>query len=313
MSPVRAVASCLRQYVGFRGRARRSEFWWFLLFLYVAVIVAVFLDAALGTYGEKEDVGGLLSSITVLLLVLPSIAVQVRRLHDIDLSGWWWLLTLIPCVGVILWIVWGCIDSTSGVNRFGPSEKYPSGGPAYVPGPGGWAVEFSDFPTYAFYAAKNFLLQAGPTAPRDVYAVVVQVEQSEGPGGRPTLTVGWNTEEQVAYATSSAAIDPAEARWDALFWLREPRLVLGKAGADPQGAQLAEQWVGTEEAHEAFVRLAGDVAGTMYEDGTVVQAFGRPLPVLVQADVDEDVVSELTAAANPGGEAAAFLVWLRSR
>lgn len=307
-----AVQSCLRQYVGFSGRARRSEFWWFILFIVLVQIGTTVLDLALGTYSEESD-WGLFSGVAALLLFLPSIAVLFRRLHDIDMSGWWWLLTLVPCLGFILYIVWGCIDSTPGENRFGPSEKYPQGVSPYVVGPAGWGVQFADFPTYAFPAVRDFLLRTGRTAPRDVYALAIQVEAQENPVAPPRLTVGWNTEQQVAFA-ASAVTDPAEARWDASFWLQEPRLVLGDAAHDPQGAQLAEQWVhGVADPHTAFLNLAGDIAAWLYDEGTVVLAFGRPLPVLVQADTDEETVAGLTAAANRGGEASDFLAWLRSR
>jgi uncharacterized membrane protein YhaH (DUF805 family) len=113
-----AVRSALTQYVGFSGRARRSEYWWFALFNVILSFVASLLDAAIGA-----SIFGL---IVGLGLLLPSRAVGVRRLHDINRSGWWLLLGLIPLVGAIILIVWFCQDSDRGPNQYGDSPKYPA-------------------------------------------------------------------------------------------------------------------------------------------------------------------------------------------
>jgi len=102
-----AVKTCLAKYVGFAGRARRSEYWYFTLFL---VVVSVALGAA-----GLEQVGSFFSVVTL----LPSLAVGVRRLHDTDRSGWWLLLFLVPLVGMIVLIVWFVRRGTPGANRFG--------------------------------------------------------------------------------------------------------------------------------------------------------------------------------------------------
>ena len=116
-----AVQTCLRKYVGFSGRARRSEYWWFFLFTVLVSMVASVLDSILGTMSDTTNVG-LIGSIASLALLLPSIAVAIRRLHDTSRSGWWILIGLIPIVGWIILIVFYCQDS-HGENRYGPSPK----------------------------------------------------------------------------------------------------------------------------------------------------------------------------------------------
>jgi uncharacterized membrane protein YhaH (DUF805 family) len=110
-----AVSSVLTQYTGFSGRARRSEFWWYSLFTFVVYLVVALLDAALHTT--------VLGLIVALGLLLPSLAVTVRRLHDTGRSGWWILIGLIPLAGAIVLLVFECTDSEPGPNRFGPSPK----------------------------------------------------------------------------------------------------------------------------------------------------------------------------------------------
>ena len=110
-----AVRSVLTQYTGFSGRARRSEYWYFLLFSFLVSTVASMVDAALHS--------AVLGLLVTLGLILPSLAVGVRRLHDIDRTGWWLLIGLIPLVGAIVLIVFACTDSQPGPNRFGPPVK----------------------------------------------------------------------------------------------------------------------------------------------------------------------------------------------
>jgi uncharacterized membrane protein YhaH (DUF805 family) len=112
-----AVLSVLTNYVDFKGRARRSEYWWFFLFdVIVSVIVSLF-DVAAGTQVLEILVG--------VALLLPGLAVTIRRLHDTDRRGWWVLIGLVPIVGMIVLIVFACQDSEPGSNRFGDSPKYP--------------------------------------------------------------------------------------------------------------------------------------------------------------------------------------------
>lgn len=124
MSFVDAVRSVLSQYVGFSGRARRSEYWWYVLFYVILAIVASIIDRAIGTDPGKV---GIVSSLLGLALFLPSLAVSVRRLHDTSRSGWWVLLGLIPLVGAIILLVWYCQDSHPD-NQYGPSPKAAGAG-----------------------------------------------------------------------------------------------------------------------------------------------------------------------------------------
>lgn len=114
-----AVASCMRNYVTFSGRAPRAEFWWFLLLTFVVQIVLSVLS------GAAPPVM-VIYVIAMLVLFLPSLAVYVRRLHDIDRSGWWvlimliMLIMLIPLINMIMVLVWYTRKGAQGDNRFGP-------------------------------------------------------------------------------------------------------------------------------------------------------------------------------------------------
>jgi uncharacterized membrane protein YhaH (DUF805 family) len=123
-----AIKSCFSKYVTFSGRARRSEFWWFVLFNVVCGIIARILDWIAGTSfhmptpdGGTASMGyGYIYTVYLLAVILPGLAVTVRRLHDRDRSGWWYWLVLIPLVGAIWLLVWFCLRGTRGDNRFGP-------------------------------------------------------------------------------------------------------------------------------------------------------------------------------------------------
>jgi uncharacterized membrane protein YhaH (DUF805 family) len=113
----------LENYLNFDGRARRAEFWWYFLANLIISIVLNIIDAALGLGGGY---GGVLSGIYGLAVLLPGIAVSIRRLHDTSRSGWWILIAFIPIVGIIVLIVFWATDSTPGANDSGMSEKYPT-------------------------------------------------------------------------------------------------------------------------------------------------------------------------------------------
>lgn len=116
-----AASTAFRKYATFIGRARRSEFWWFTLFLAIVSLIAGLLDAGIGA--DVSDGTGPVQLLVSLALLLPNIAVTVRRLHDTDRSGWLFLVTLIPLIGWIFWIIWCVKDSDPGSNRFGFSPK----------------------------------------------------------------------------------------------------------------------------------------------------------------------------------------------
>jgi uncharacterized membrane protein YhaH (DUF805 family) len=112
-----AISSGFSNYVNFSGRACRSEYWYWILFIIIADIVAGIIDYGIGT----QVVTGLFGLATL----LPNLAVAIRRLHDLDRTGWWIFIGLIPLVGWIILIIWYCTRGTAGPNRFGPD---PLGG-----------------------------------------------------------------------------------------------------------------------------------------------------------------------------------------
>ena len=112
----------LRNYAVFEGRARRKEYWLFILFNVLALILLNIADNLLGTYDEELKTG-LLSGVYSLIVIIPSIAVSVRRLHDTDKSGWWLLLYLIPLFGSLVLLIFFVLDSQVGTNRFGVNPK----------------------------------------------------------------------------------------------------------------------------------------------------------------------------------------------
>ncbi len=112
----------LRKYAVFSGRARRAEYWYFILFNFILSLVLSLIDNGAGWVNPQNGVG-VLTTIYSLLVLIPTLAVMVRRLHDIDKSGWWVLIGLVPIAGPIVLIVFFCLDSTIGDNRFGASPK----------------------------------------------------------------------------------------------------------------------------------------------------------------------------------------------
>lgn len=107
---------CLKQYADFKGRARRKEYWMFFLFNFLFSVIFAVLDGILQTKGILE---GLYS----LAVLIPGLAVTVRRLHDIGKSGWMILIVLIPIVGMIWLLVLTVTDSALGENEYGPNPK----------------------------------------------------------------------------------------------------------------------------------------------------------------------------------------------
>jgi uncharacterized membrane protein YhaH (DUF805 family) len=118
-----AYFAAWRRLFDYRGRSTRSEFWLFTLFAVILAIVALTLDEVMGTAPAAEDEVGLFGAIVLLLHILPSISVTVRRMHDIDKSGWFLLIGLIPVIGIIVLLVFACMGSSPGANRFGPHPR----------------------------------------------------------------------------------------------------------------------------------------------------------------------------------------------
>lgn len=124
MSFSESIQSVLSKYATFSGRARRSEYWYFVL---LGVLIGIVFGALIRFVGgEKSMLGSLLSgleSLVALALLIPSLAVIWRRLHDIGKSGATFFFILIPLVGQILLLIWLCQDSQPGENQYGPNPK----------------------------------------------------------------------------------------------------------------------------------------------------------------------------------------------
>ena len=114
-----AVQTCFSKYATFSGRARRSEFWYFVLFNMLVSFVLGIIGRLIGGENLQSTLSGLWS----LAILIPCLAVWWRRLHDIGKSGAWWFLGLIPLVGWIILLVWACQDSKPGENQYGPNPK----------------------------------------------------------------------------------------------------------------------------------------------------------------------------------------------
>ncbi|WP_279491837.1 DUF805 domain-containing protein [Aeromonas veronii] len=109
--------SVLKQYAVFSGRARRTEYWMFVLCNVIVILLLGMVDKLIG--GDNE----LISSIYSLAVLLPSLAVAARRLHDTDRSAWWLLLGLIPIIGTLVLIYFMVCNGQQGPNRFGDDPK----------------------------------------------------------------------------------------------------------------------------------------------------------------------------------------------
>jgi uncharacterized membrane protein YhaH (DUF805 family) len=112
----------LTNYMDFSGRARRKEYWFFILFNLLISVALTIIDGVIGLYSIETGVG-LFSGIYSLVILIPSIAVGVRRLHDTNRSGWWLLILFIPLIGVIILIVFMASDSNPEKNQYGPNPK----------------------------------------------------------------------------------------------------------------------------------------------------------------------------------------------
>ncbi len=105
----------LKKYAVFSGRARRREFWFFVLFNFIIMIILMIIAQAINS--------AILSTIYSLAVLIPSIAVTVRRLHDTNRTGWWVLIGLIPVIGFIVLLIFTVQDSQEGENQHGPNPK----------------------------------------------------------------------------------------------------------------------------------------------------------------------------------------------
>lgn len=122
-----AVKTCFSKYATFSGRARRKEFWYWYLFTCLTTIAAFLLGCLIAIIFQESNIGVaevfiLSNGIWSLIIFLPNLAVTVRRLHDVGHSGWYYLISIIPLVGVILLLIALCTDSVDD-NKYGPNPK----------------------------------------------------------------------------------------------------------------------------------------------------------------------------------------------
>lgn len=114
--------AAFRKYAVFSGRARRREYWFFVLFYLLFYFGLSFLEVMLGGPQVSAE-GGVWTALYSLFMLLPFLAVSVRRLHDTGRSGWWLLVGFIPIVGTLILLWFNIQNSQPGTNRFGPNPK----------------------------------------------------------------------------------------------------------------------------------------------------------------------------------------------
>lgn len=119
----------LKKYAEFEGRSRRKEYWSFFLLVLAGGVVLSLIEGILGLGGMIGPYGPL-TTLFLLALLVPSIAVGVRRLHDTDRSGWWILIGLVPIVGGLVLLVFYVLEGTRGPNQYGPDPKGSEPAPA---------------------------------------------------------------------------------------------------------------------------------------------------------------------------------------
>ncbi len=109
-----------------RGRSRRTEYWMYTLFISIIGVIFVIVDGVMGW--ELDEDLGVTSAVFLLLTLITSVTVLIRRLHDTGRTGWWILLSFIPLVGSIVLFIFTVLDSTPGANKYGPNPKEYSDG-----------------------------------------------------------------------------------------------------------------------------------------------------------------------------------------
>ncbi len=111
----------LKKYAEFNGRARRREYWFFVLFNVIISFVLGFIDGLAGLAGETGF--GPLGGLYTLAVLCPGLAVSARRLHDTGRSGWWLLIVFVPIVGALVLLVFMLLEGDAGDNAYGPNPK----------------------------------------------------------------------------------------------------------------------------------------------------------------------------------------------
>lgn len=122
LSDMKWFISCMTtNYFNFQGRARRKEYWFFTL---VIILMGIVIGLIASVLGLGESTMKMIQLIWLLILFIPGLAVQVRRLHDISRSSWWILINFIPIIGPLVIFIFNLLDSTPGDNEYGPNPKY---------------------------------------------------------------------------------------------------------------------------------------------------------------------------------------------
>ena len=116
----------IKQYADFKGRARRREYWMFALFNIIVIMALLLVAGMIGSATDSVELVSIPIMIYYVAIILPSIAVAVRRLHDINKSGWYYLVSLIPLIGGIWLLVLLCTEGDRGDNQYGSNPKNPS-------------------------------------------------------------------------------------------------------------------------------------------------------------------------------------------
>jgi len=121
MGMTEAVKLFFSRYTDFKGRSSRGEYWWAYLGLVLLIIVPYFLVVLFTSMGIQAIAGliGILLLIFYLAIIIPGIAIVIRRLHDLDKSGWWYFIALVPLIGGLLLLYWFCQPGTKGPNTYG--------------------------------------------------------------------------------------------------------------------------------------------------------------------------------------------------
>ncbi len=219
MSPLEAIQSVLRNAFRFDGRASRSEYWWWVLAWIVGWFLALVVIGTLvagsvrgadsGSRGASVAAG--IIALAGLILIIPSLAVFVRRLHDTGRSGWWWLIGLIPYIGGFVLLVFTALDSQPGPNRWGPPpvgssyfdprtwRMYANGqGWAAGPPPGWGQPGWQPAPGWTYTGQPPGPILSQPTQPPTGWAYSGQLgpvpPQPSGPPpgwGQPPAPTAW--------------------------------------------------------------------------------------------------------------------------
>jgi uncharacterized membrane protein YhaH (DUF805 family) len=122
VGPLGYWAGCYRKYATFSGRARRAEYWWYTLFNSIIYGVLVGIGFLMGDSDTSTTIFGFLVMVYVLIVLVPTLAVTSRRLHDTGHSGWWQVLSIVPLAGLVAFIM-TILDGNPGTNQYGPDPR----------------------------------------------------------------------------------------------------------------------------------------------------------------------------------------------